>query len=296
MEVAPKLGAETHIYSLVDFSDELYGGTYPNGKLYEWNETDAWVEVASKLGAETAIYSLVDFSDELYGGTNINGKLYEWRTKPESVILWDDYDDGNLATNTTDSTTVTGLTTNTNYYLALFAIDESGNYSTADVTTTDSTEYKRTIVGDVFDDKTALIASATVRLYNKTSGALLDSTTSNSSGAYSFTIYGSLTYQVVCYKDGYASDVIDSLEGTIDGETVVEDYDFTLDGSYTKSYANDANILVGRGEGLVFITTTKDLTLINPSYDLGAINPTYALDDINPTKDLGEISITKSID
>ena len=36
VEVAPKLGAETHIYSLAVYNGKLYGGTRSNGKLYEW--------------------------------------------------------------------------------------------------------------------------------------------------------------------------------------------------------------------------------------------------------------------
>jgi hypothetical protein len=51
---APKLGAETQILSLVVLDGKIYGGTYPNGKLYEWNGTDAWVMKAPKLGADEA--------------------------------------------------------------------------------------------------------------------------------------------------------------------------------------------------------------------------------------------------
>ena len=78
VEVAPTLGAETHILSLAVLNGKLYGGTYPNGKLYEWNNVNAWVEVAPKLGAETYILSLAVFNGKLYGGTYPNGKLYEW--------------------------------------------------------------------------------------------------------------------------------------------------------------------------------------------------------------------------
>ena len=50
--------AETSINSLAVFNNKLYGGTSPNGKLYEWNGADAWVEKAPKLGSETTINSL----------------------------------------------------------------------------------------------------------------------------------------------------------------------------------------------------------------------------------------------
>ena len=78
VEVAPKLGAETSIYSLAVHNSKLYGGTNPNGKLYEWNGVNAWVEVAPKLGAERNIYSLAVHNSKLYGGTYPNGKLYEY--------------------------------------------------------------------------------------------------------------------------------------------------------------------------------------------------------------------------
>ena len=45
------------------FPHRLYGGTYPNGKLYEWNDVDAWVEKAPKLGAETDISSLAVYNE-----------------------------------------------------------------------------------------------------------------------------------------------------------------------------------------------------------------------------------------
>ena len=77
-QACDQLGAETYIFSLVEFDGDLYGGTNPNGKLYKLNATkDGWVEACAKLGAETRIYSLVEFDGDLYGGTNPNGKLYK---------------------------------------------------------------------------------------------------------------------------------------------------------------------------------------------------------------------------
>jgi hypothetical protein len=78
VQVAPTLGAETYILSLAVYNGKLYGGTVPNGNLYEWNGVNAWVQVAPKLGAETYIYSLAVYNGKLYGGTYPNGKLYEW--------------------------------------------------------------------------------------------------------------------------------------------------------------------------------------------------------------------------
>jgi len=75
---AGKLGDESYIYSLTIYNGKLYGGTYPNGKLYEWNGTSAWVEVAGKLGDEIYIFSLAVYNGKLYGSTGEHGKLYEW--------------------------------------------------------------------------------------------------------------------------------------------------------------------------------------------------------------------------
>jgi len=77
-EMAPTLGSETYILSMTVHNNKLYGGTYPNGKLLEWNGTNAWVEVAPKLGTETRIRSIAVYNNKLYGGTSQNGKLYEW--------------------------------------------------------------------------------------------------------------------------------------------------------------------------------------------------------------------------
>ena len=77
VEKAPKLGAETQILSLCVYNGKLYGGTRPNGKLYEWNGTNAWIEKAPTLG-ETYINSLCVYNGKLYGGTYPSGKLYEW--------------------------------------------------------------------------------------------------------------------------------------------------------------------------------------------------------------------------
>ena len=78
IEKSSKLGGETSIWSLCVYNGKLYGGTDPNGKLYEWNGSNAWVEKAPKLGGEGYILSLCVYNGKLYGGTRDNGKLYEW--------------------------------------------------------------------------------------------------------------------------------------------------------------------------------------------------------------------------
>ena len=77
VQKAPYSG-EKWIRSLCVYNGKLYGGTSENGKLYEWNGTDAWVVKAPKLGAETNIISLCVYNGKLYGGTQQSGKLYEW--------------------------------------------------------------------------------------------------------------------------------------------------------------------------------------------------------------------------
>ena len=60
------------------FESKLYGSTANNGKLYEWNDVDAWVEVAPQLG-ESYVYGLTEYGGELYGGTGPTlGNLYFW--------------------------------------------------------------------------------------------------------------------------------------------------------------------------------------------------------------------------
>jgi hypothetical protein len=82
---AEKLGSETNIYSLAVFNNKLYGGTGPNGNLFEWDGTSAWIQRAEKLGSENSILSLVAFNGKLYGGTSPNGLLYEW----DGTSAWD---------------------------------------------------------------------------------------------------------------------------------------------------------------------------------------------------------------
>ena len=77
-EMAPQLSSQTYILSLVEYNGKLYGGTGPNGKLFEWNGTNAWVEVAPQLSSQTRINSLAEYNGKLYGGTYPNGKLFEW--------------------------------------------------------------------------------------------------------------------------------------------------------------------------------------------------------------------------
>jgi hypothetical protein len=78
--VAPQAGgSEIYILSVAVLNGKIYGGTYPNGRLYEWNGVNAWVLVAPMAGGtETQIRSLCVLNGKIYGGTSLNGGLYEW--------------------------------------------------------------------------------------------------------------------------------------------------------------------------------------------------------------------------
>lgn len=78
VEKAPQLDGETQIRCLIEFNDKLYGGTYNNGRLYEWNGTNAWVQKAPKLGTQDAICAMVVFNTYLYATTGFHGRLYRW--------------------------------------------------------------------------------------------------------------------------------------------------------------------------------------------------------------------------
>ena len=64
-EVAPQLGAETYIYSLAVYNSKLYGGTYPNGKLY-----------GAGLGATLALEGEGIRADKWYGSANALDATY----------------------------------------------------------------------------------------------------------------------------------------------------------------------------------------------------------------------------
>lgn len=68
IQVAPQLVPDS-IASLTLFSDEIYGGTYPNAKLYLWNGVDAWSLQAAAIDVDTYISALCEHNSSLYGAT-----------------------------------------------------------------------------------------------------------------------------------------------------------------------------------------------------------------------------------
>ena len=73
---AAQLDSETRIYSLAVLDGEIYGGTYPGGRLFRWNGSDAWTQVAAQLDSQQYIYSLAVLDGEIYGGTDSGGRLF----------------------------------------------------------------------------------------------------------------------------------------------------------------------------------------------------------------------------
>ena len=57
---------------------KLYSGTAEEGRLFEWNNVDAWAEKAPQLNSQTLVLSLAVFNNKLYGGTGSGGRLFEW--------------------------------------------------------------------------------------------------------------------------------------------------------------------------------------------------------------------------
>jgi hypothetical protein len=78
--------------SFAVMNGKIYGGGYGNGKLYEWNGVDAWVEVAPaylRLGAVQTILSLCVLGGELYAGTTDHGQLLKWNGTNAWVLVCD---------------------------------------------------------------------------------------------------------------------------------------------------------------------------------------------------------------
>ena len=210
---------------------------------------------------------------ELYISSN---SLEEAQAK--GGTLWDDSDDATLGTKATVTTTITGLIANTTYYIALFGKDDQGNYSTEDITASDTTEYSRRIFGYVLDDKGNYIPDANVRRYNRSSGALITSTTTDTVGFYNFAFFGSLTYQIVAHKNNYSSDVLNSLSGTIVGESVGEIYNLALNGTEDKLRPIDrADVWIGRGNSIIEL----NVIVAHEETNLG-----YGHEDISVTIDI----------
>jgi len=77
------LEGELRIYSLCEFNNELYLGTYAHGLLFVWDGAYQCYQVASQLNGQTYIWDLIVYddgggTDELYGSTGGGGRLFKW--------------------------------------------------------------------------------------------------------------------------------------------------------------------------------------------------------------------------
>jgi len=126
-------------------------------------------------------------------------------------VKWDKVDDAALATNTTDTTVVTGLTIDTSYFVAFFAKDTLGNYSTAILAAFHS-GLDAVLRVTAVDQNGYLIPAATVYVYNTLTGVLVTSDVTNSEGYVDAQVFDLSPKFVLIMKAGYGSYVLDDQE------------------------------------------------------------------------------------
>ena len=87
---APQHDGQSTIYSLITHNNKLYGTT-SGGKLFEWNDSDAWITKAPYLSSspsslnKTITHSVI-FNNKLYGETH-RGQLLEWNGADAWVLV-----------------------------------------------------------------------------------------------------------------------------------------------------------------------------------------------------------------
>lgn len=83
-EVAPQAGGtETEIFSLAVYQGKLYGVS-ENGRLYQWNDANAWVSKSDSLALGAIKYCLCVYKGKLYCAGQF-GDLYVW----DGVSAWE---------------------------------------------------------------------------------------------------------------------------------------------------------------------------------------------------------------
>lgn len=78
--------AETSINCLCVYNNIIYGGTSPNGCLYEFSGT-GWKNVADKFEDQTDIKCLIVFDSELYAGTSPDSRFFKWTGTEWNTII-----------------------------------------------------------------------------------------------------------------------------------------------------------------------------------------------------------------
>lgn len=246
--------------------------------------------------ADTSV--VLTWSNAVVEGTHDTYEIY-YSTIAENVVTnkggtrWDNDDDATLATKATVTTTITGLTHNTLYYFALFAIDATKNYSTPAITTSATTQPATVMTGYVKTDDKHFIGSATVAVYRKDTGAFISSTTSSAAGYFSLSFCSAATeFYLVGYKASMQSAIVDNLAGTISGETATEDYDLIVSAQSYQYPTGDVTVAIGQDIGTLPIALTKSTSDLSFSKTRGTIEISKTKADIAVTIRLKEIAKT----
>jgi len=108
--VAEQYGSESDIFDLIVYSDEVYGGSSPNGLLLHWLGAE-WEVVATKYGTQTAIHALHEHEGVLYAASGPSGKILSWNDIDSWSLLNTDGDNPGGAILALVSRDITGVNT-----------------------------------------------------------------------------------------------------------------------------------------------------------------------------------------
>jgi len=213
---------DTHLKILMDDTTQVITGTSDTFNLDTDNPvmpTDAYLSFAS-IGTDQMDISwnsnVTEAEQhfetyEIYLST-LSQVEANGRVTSDTCFLWDSNDDANLALTTIDTTTVTGLTHNSTYYCAFFAKDTYGNVSTV-IEGSQATLRIYDITGSVLDQNGYGVPNANVFLYTKEDGNFINSTTTDSLGAYSFMVTNDNEHYIIVKKSKYGGGVTDGIFG-----------------------------------------------------------------------------------
>lgn len=173
--------------------------TVTNTTLTSW--TASWTEIASddRFSTYRLYFSEISFADAVAG----NG------------IVWDSGDDANLGTAATQTTTVTGLTGGTEYFVALTAVDDLGNASSDIIVDSVTTSINAQLHVKAVDVNGYLIPGATVYVYDQLSAQLVTTDTTDSDGHAYIQVLDLEPKFVLVMKTGYGSYVLDDQTPTL---------------------------------------------------------------------------------
>lgn len=67
-KVAPQLNGQLKINSMEIYNDELVASTYPGGRLFKWNDSNAWLQIADSYYSDNHyVTSIKNWKGDLYG-------------------------------------------------------------------------------------------------------------------------------------------------------------------------------------------------------------------------------------